>query len=77
MKREKSKTSESNSNNLIDLAQIDDRNSVRVSILQEFDPILSDSQSCYGSYYGRTMSPEYYGEFSRFYTTLNIHRVAH
>ncbi|XP_050296018.1 phosphatidylinositol 4-phosphate 3-kinase C2 domain-containing subunit alpha [Anthonomus grandis grandis] len=50
------------SNNLIDLAQIDDKNSVRVSILQEFDPILSDSQSYYGSLYGRTMSPDYSGD---------------
>lgn len=58
----KSRKSEGSSNNLIDLAQVDDKNSVRVSILQEFDPILSDSQSYYGSYYGRTMSPDQYGK---------------
>ncbi|CAG9769508.1 unnamed protein product [Ceutorhynchus assimilis] len=63
VKSEKVQNSEnSNSNNLIDLAQIDDKNSVRVSILQEFDPILSDSQSFYGSYYGRTTSPDYCGD---------------
>ncbi|XP_060523562.1 phosphatidylinositol 4-phosphate 3-kinase C2 domain-containing subunit alpha isoform X2 [Cylas formicarius] len=50
---------DSKSHNLIDLAQVDDRNSVRVSILQEFDPILSDSQS-----YGRTMSPVCTGDDS-------------
>lgn len=63
VKSEKDQNSERNSNNLIDLAQVDDKNSVRVSILQEFDPILSDSQSYYGSYYGRTMSPDCSGKF--------------
>ncbi|KAL1487744.1 hypothetical protein ABEB36_015580 [Hypothenemus hampei] len=58
------KNEQQTSSNLIDLAQIDDKNSVRVSILQEFDPILSDSQSYYGSYYGRTTSPEQYGDDS-------------
>ncbi|XP_066255577.1 phosphatidylinositol 4-phosphate 3-kinase C2 domain-containing subunit alpha isoform X2 [Euwallacea similis] len=60
--RTKTKINDGSASNLIDLAPVDDRNSVRVSILQEFDPILSDSQSYYGSYYGRTMSPEQHGD---------------
>lgn len=40
--------------NLIDLADsVDDKNSVRVSILEAFDPLLNDSH-----YNSRTLSPE-------------------
>lgn len=42
-------------NDLIDL----DKSSVRVSILEEFDPILSGSESNYSF---RTISPEYPGK---------------
>ncbi|KAJ8958339.1 hypothetical protein NQ318_017485 [Aromia moschata] len=48
-----------NSHNLIDFAQADDKNSVRVSILQEFDPL---SDSYYSSSSSRTISPDYSGD---------------
>lgn len=43
------------SSNLIDLAHSDDRDSVRVSILQEFDPL---SESVYNSLSSRAISPD-------------------
>ncbi|KAJ8935975.1 hypothetical protein NQ314_012542 [Rhamnusium bicolor] len=47
-----------NAHNLIDFAQADDKDSVRVSILQEFDPL---SDSYYSSSSSRTISPDYSG----------------
>lgn len=45
--------------NLIDLADsTDDKNSVRVSILEAFDPLLND-----GHYNSRTLSPECPGKY--------------
>lgn len=54
-KKESMKPSQSNNNNLIDL---DDQNSVRVSILETFDPLLSISEN----ESIRTCSPEYLGK---------------
>ncbi|XP_028129846.1 phosphatidylinositol 4-phosphate 3-kinase C2 domain-containing subunit alpha isoform X1 [Diabrotica virgifera virgifera] len=44
--------------NLIDFAQSDDKDSVRVSILQEFDPL---SESFYSAVSARAISPDYSG----------------